>query len=201
MRETAREDSDCLRWKHVRSRLVRDPIMKDLVNRYGATGIHARPLFPALIRAVVAQQISTKAAKTIRERLRDNTAFVPQKLLELRLDQLKSFGLPARKANTLFEIAKLAIEGAFSDLVTLSDDEVVRRLEGIHGIGKWTGQMFLMFALGRPDVWPLSDGGLRKACEAVYSLRDTAALTTLGNRFRPVRSHAAWYLLRSLENW
>ena len=111
---------------------------------------------------------------------------------------LRRHGLSQAKAGTLREVAKLADIGAFDDLDSLSDDDVRERLTAIKGIGPWTAHMVMMFALGRPDVWPVGDVGIQRAARQLYNADGRDALEILGERFRPYRSHAAWYLWRSL---
>jgi DNA-3-methyladenine glycosylase II len=111
---------------------------------------------------------------------------------------LRRLGLSQTKAGTLREVARLADVGAFDDLDSLSDDDVSGRLTAIKGIGPWTAHMVLMFALGRPDVWPVGDVGIQRAARELYDADGRDALENLGERFRPYRSHAAWYLWRSL---
>ncbi|HSE66406.1 MAG TPA: hypothetical protein VLB12_05450, partial [Gemmatimonadales bacterium] len=79
------------------------------------------------------------------------------------------------------------------------DAEVVERLTSVKGIGAWTAEMFLIFSLNRPDVWPVGDGGIQRAALNLYRIRSPRSLQKLGERFRPVRTHAAWYLWRSLD--
>jgi DNA-3-methyladenine glycosylase II len=100
----------------------------------------------------------------------------------------------------LREVASLAIAGEFADLEERPDLDVIARLRSIKGIGPWTAQMFLIFSLARPDVWPTSDAGLKAAASRLYGATSKASVEQLGFRFRPKRSLAALYLWRSLEN-
>ena len=87
-----------------------------------------------------------------------------------------------------------------TDLSRLEDAEITARLITVKGIGVWTTEMFLMFSLGRPDVWPIGDGGIQRALIRLYGARTPKRMLAIGERFRPVRSHAAWYLWRSLND-
>jgi DNA-3-methyladenine glycosylase II len=90
------------------------------------------------------------------------------------------------------------VRGELDELPRLSNDEVHARLIAIKGIGPWTAQMVMIFALGRPDIWPLGDAGIQRAAAAVYAV-GSDELEALGDRFKPFRSYAAWYLWRSLD--
>ncbi len=172
--------------------------MSDLVTLHGSAPLGSRSVFHALTRAIVSQQLSTHAARAILERLESQYARDPSRYRRARTPTLRRLGLSRTKAGTLREVAKLADIGAFDDLDSLSDDDVRDRLTAIKGIGPWTAHMVMMFALGRPDVWPVGDVGIQRAARQLYNADGPDALEILGERFRPYRSHAAWYLWRSL---
>ncbi|HKV75316.1 MAG TPA: hypothetical protein VJN95_12425, partial [Gemmatimonadales bacterium] len=111
----------------------------------------------------------------------------------------QSVGLSRAKAQAVRDLARFTEAGGLRGLSRLSDEAVVERLIRVKGIGTWTVDMFLMFSLGRQDVWPIGDGGVQRAAANLYGARTRPALLKLGERFRPFRSHAAWYLWRSLE--
>ena len=178
--------------------LGRDPEMAALVRRHGPAPIGGRPLLLALVRAVAAQQLSTSAAATILGRVEGRIGLEPGALAAARSDRLRRCGLSAAKARTVREVARRALAGELDALPALGDEEVRERLLAIRGVGPWTVQMVMIFALGRPDVWPTGDAGVQRAALRVYGA-PREALEALGERFRPWRSHAAWYLWRSLE--
>lgn len=181
-------------------RLSSDAVMAGLIERYGATGVYPREPFGALTRAIISQQISTRAANTIRERLRERIGATAGTILLASIDSLVSVGITARKAQSLKEAALLAQNGILKRIQNMSDNDVLDELTAINGIGPWTAQMFLIFGLARDDIWPVGDGGLQRAAERSYRATNRNKLVELGHRFGGVRSHAAWYLWRSLEN-
>ncbi len=177
-----------------------DSRMLELVERYGRLSTTTPSAFAVLVRSVISQQISTKAADTIRERLRSRTGIEPYAVSQLCLSELRGIGLSLGKAECLRELSDLALREDFNRFDDLSDDEVTKRLMAVRGIGPWTVQMFLIFGLRRADVWPITDLGLRSAIRNIYHIRSDTGYLRLGSRFRPFRSYAARYLWKSLEN-
>jgi DNA-3-methyladenine glycosylase II len=178
--------------------LSRDPEMKALLRRHGPAPIGQRPLFVALARAVAAQQVSAGAATAIFGRVETRIGIDPAALAAVRSDRLRRCGLSAAKARTIRDLARRSLAGELDALHALGDEDVQERLLAIRGIGPWTVQMVMIFALGRADVWPTGDAGIQRAALQLYGAK-REALDALGERFRPWRSHAAWYLWRSLE--
>jgi DNA-3-methyladenine glycosylase II len=179
--------------------LLGDAVMAALCARHGPARLSRRRPFPALVGAIVSQQISGKAADTIAARLRARYPITPEALATAHPMRLRSAGLSRAKARYIRELARFARAGGLKGLSRLPDDEIIVRLTAVNGVGVWTAEMFLMFSLGRPDVWPLADGGVQRAARQLYAATDRAQLIELGERFRPFRSHAAWYLWRSLD--
>jgi len=188
----------------------RDPVMKDLVRRHGPCGLaehrHEDP-FTALVRAIVSQQLSTKAAATIYQRVVRlcRGTLTPTAILRLSDDQLRGAGLSGQKTRYVRDLAARVRDGrlVLGELDALDDDGVVNALTSVTGIGRWTAEMFLIFRLQRPDVLPLGDLGILRAVQQQYGLRRTptpARLTALGEPWRPFRSVACWYLWASLDN-
>ncbi len=177
--------------------LSRDRTMARLVKRYGPVPGRKRPVFLALVRAVVSQMLSGSAAAAILGRIEKRVGFDAGKLSHVRVSTLRGLGLSNSKAECVRRLAKLARQGNFDDLAGLSDDEILKRLTTIKGIGPWTAQMVLLGALGRPDVWPVGDGGVQRAARNLYGV-ELDELEELGERFRPYRSYASWYFWRSL---
>jgi DNA-3-methyladenine glycosylase II len=158
-----------------------------------------QPGFPSLVDAIASQQISGRAAETILGRLRRQVGSSQRALASAHLRRLRATGLSRAKALATRDLARFARAGGLRGLSALSDEAIVERLTQVRGIGPWTAEMFLMFSLGRPDVWPIGDGGVQRAAADLYGATDRPKLLALGERFRPWRSHAAWYLWRSLD--
>jgi DNA-3-methyladenine glycosylase II len=188
----------------------RDPILRDLMRAHGPCGLaarrHADP-FKALIRAIVGQQLSTKAAATIFSRFEAlYPAFpTPAQVMGTSDALLRGVGLSGQKLGYLRDLGSRIETGPLSlDLLNEMDDEsVVVALTQVKGIGRWTAEMFLMFRLLRPDVLPVGDLGIVKAVQRAYKLRkapNAERLTRIGEAWRPYRSVACWYLWASLNN-
>jgi len=179
--------------------LNRDPKMQALIETFGPYGWPVSPPFPALVRAVVGQLISGAAARATFNRLEAATHIEPKRILAHTPDELLALGVPRRKGEYLHGLARYELEGGLKALAALSDAEVTRDLVALRGVGVWTAEMFLIFALGRPDVWPLADMGVVRAAERYYGAHSLMEMTALGERFRPYRSAAVWYLWRWTE--
>jgi DNA-3-methyladenine glycosylase II len=172
--------------------------------------VRGRPqdAYGALLRAIVGQQLSVKAARTIYERfagLFGGRTPTPEELLEIDADTLRAAGLSRAKANYVRSLAEHVISGQLEldRLDELSDERVTAELVAVKGLGQWTADMFLIFHLGRPDVLPVGDLGVRRAVERLYgfeALPSAAELEALGERWRPWRSLASLYLWESLDN-
>lgn len=185
-----------------------DPVMKKMLKRVGPFTLKIRrDRFAALVKAILGQQISTAAARTIEQRLID--AIAPEKLSAERLsqfsiDQYREIGISRQKAGYLLDLSEKVNDQSLqlNKLGRLSDDDVAAALIQVKGIGHWTAQMFLMFSLGRLDVLPVDDLGIRKAVAAAYDLSDlpnASQTTEIAQPWRPYASIASWYLWRSLE--
>jgi DNA-3-methyladenine glycosylase II len=187
----------------------RDPVIADLMRRHGPCGLadvqHADP-FRALVHAIIAQQLSTKAAATIEARFRAifNGRPTPAAVATEADAALRGAGISVQKLGYLRDLSARVLNGSLvlDRLGGLSDEEVVTALTGVRGIGRWTAEMFLMFRLHRPDVLPVGDLGIAKAVQKAYKLRSTPSpdrLTAIGEKWRPYRSVACWYLWASLD--
>ena len=160
------------------------------------------------MRSIAGQQLSVKAARSIFERfagLFDGRTPAPEELLEVDVDTLRSAGLSRAKANYVRSLAEHVVSGELEldRLEELSDEQVAAELVAVKGLGQWTADMFLIFHLGRPDVLPVGDLGVRRAVERLYgfeALPSAAELEALGERWRPWRSLASLYLWESLDN-
>lgn len=178
--------------------LLACPVMAGLVEKHRPPLIEPQRPFPSLVDAIVSQQISGKAAESIMNRLRELVPITPATLASADLRRLRRAGLSRAKALYVRELARFAVAGGLRGLHRLPDEAVIERLTAVKGIGVWTAEMFLIFSLGRPDVWPVGDGGVQRAAFNLYGVRTPKKLAQLGERFRPVRTYAAWYLWRSL---
>ncbi len=164
--------------------------------------------FVALVRAIVFQQLATKAASTIFGRLRalfPGPNFPePATLLAASESDLRGCGLSSQKLGYVRDLAQRVGSGALDlhALVDLADDEVIARLTTVRGIGRWSAQMFLIFYLGRLDVWPEGDLGIKNGVRLLHALPELptpAQMQTLGQTFSPYASVASWYLWRLLD--
>jgi DNA-3-methyladenine glycosylase II len=185
-----------------------DPRFAALIDQVGPPDLREprASAFEALARSIVFQQLAGAAATTIWNRFRALVAgtLTPQAVLLLGDDELRGAGLSGSKAAAIRDLAMRATDGTvpLRSLWRLSDDEVVERLVVVRGIGPWTAQMFLMFQLRRPDVWPVGDLGVRKGYQLVFELPEMPEpkqLEELGEPFRPHRSAAAWYFWRAVD--
>ena len=191
--------------------LRRDPVLAALIRRHGPCGIGDAlrvDHFSALVRAIVFQQLSTKAASTIHGRLVALLAsgtVTPQALAAVSDAQFRSVGVSRQKAMYLRDLCDKVNSGAvvLDAVDALPDEDVIATLTKVKGIGRWTAEMFLMFRLRRPDVLPLGDLGILTAVQKAYGLRKRPTpdrLQRLGEAWKPYRSIACWYLWRSLDN-
>jgi 3-methyladenine DNA glycosylase/8-oxoguanine DNA glycosylase len=163
--------------------------------------------YRALIRAVVFQQLSGKAATTIHNRVLalfpDKAHPDPEDILNAKDETLRSAGLSRQKAAALRDIAQKRLDGIIPQARALSrlpDDEIIDRLTQARGVGRWTVEMYLMFSLGRPDILPIDDLGVRKGAEKILRRTFTPKeLGEYGERWGPWRSAAAWHCWRALE--
>ncbi len=162
--------------------------------------------FDSLVRSVVAQQISSAAAASVTERLRKvlGGRVTPRVVMARTPGQLQAAGLSGSKVRTIRELAGAQLGGQI-DLLGLcdaTDDEVVTELSAIWGIGRWTAEMFMMFTLGRLDVWPVGDLAVRRGWQLAHGLAELPGereFEATGDPFSPYRSVAAWYCWRVLE--
>ena len=185
--------------------------MKELVRRVGPCALEiesGRTPFQALVSAVAHQQLHGKAAQTILGRYRQlfgNRFPGPRALAGVTDDQLRGTGFSRAKTAAIRDLAEKTISGVVpgaKEIAGLADEEIIARLTTVRGVGKWTVEMLLIFTLGRPDVWPVDDFGVRAGWKITYGLDEMPApkaLHTLGEKFRPHRSVAAWYLWRATD--
>jgi DNA-3-methyladenine glycosylase II len=181
--------------------------MAQIIERVGPYKLLARePTFETLARSITFQQLSGKAAGTIFGRLKEAVGrrFTAAAFLKLTPEELRACGLSRQKVASLTDLAQRVARRRinFRRLVELEDEQVLALLSEVRGVGVWTGQMFLIFALQRPNVMPLADLGVRNAVRLAYglpALPNAAELATLAQKWHPYCSIATWYLWRSLE--
>jgi DNA-3-methyladenine glycosylase II len=186
-----------------------DPGMAELIGRVGPCLLRpkaGRDRFGTLVRAIIGQQISSKAAASIDARLRAlaGESHAPGPLLGLGEAGLRSVGLSGVKARYVLNLAEAVHSGSVpvDRLHRWGDERIVESLTSVKGIGVWTAEMFLIFGLGRPDVFPVGDLGVRAALRDRLGLPEMPkpeACRPLGESWRPYRSVASWYLWRSLD--
>jgi len=189
-----------------------DPRMAQLIarsRRYNiARAVSIRP-FDALAESIAYQQLTGKAAATIFGRVRalypKRKKLDPEQLLATPDETLRAAGLSRAKTAALKDLAAKTIDGTVPSgrvLFRMSDDEIIARLTQVRGIGRWTVEMLLLFDLGRPDVWPVDDYGVRKGFAKAFGRRKLPTpkeLMKFGEKWRPYRSVAAWYFWRALD--
>jgi len=182
--------------------LRQDPTMAGLVDRHGELPVEPAPdAFERLVVSVINQQLSTESAAAIRDRVFDRFEITPAALRDPDRSALRKAGLSSRKIDYLAAIAAAFQERDLSPgaLQGCSNDNVVDRLTEIEGIGPWTSRMYLIFALGREDVFPVTDLGIRTAMQNLYGLEDPDAMVDHATAWAPYRSYASRYLWRSVD--
>lgn len=186
-----------------------DPIMAAIIERVGPFRLQLRdPGFSTMVRSIVYQQLSGKVAAKILERLiaaMPNGELSAEGILALSPEQMRAVGLSAQKSGYLRDLAEKSQSGDvdFTALPTMPDADVIEHLTRVKGVGVWTAHMFLIFALGRPDVLPTGDLGVRSAMKKAYRMRalpKPERMEKIARRWRPFSSVASWYLWRSLDN-
>ena len=194
-------------WQQASSDLAQgDPVLGRLVDRFAGTALVSRgEPFVTLVRSIVGQQISVKAADSVWARLLAALpALAPRAVLGCGAEVLRGCGLSARKVEYVIDLARRFDNGQIhaERWSEMDDAEIVAELTAVRGIGVWTAEMFLIFNQLRPDVFPLDDIGLQKAVAVHYCAGERPGRRLLaehGERWRPWRSVATWYLWRSLD--
>ena len=187
-----------------------DPVIADVIARVGRCTLAPREEwthFDALLRSIVYQQLSGKAAATIHGRvlqLIGDGEGAPSRIVATSHDAFRAAGLSNAKASYVRNLAEHVLDGSLpvDSLHELSDDDIIAALTQVKGIGKWSAQMFLMFRLGRPDVLPDTDLGVQKGIQKAYRLRKLptpAQVLRRGAKWAPHRTVASWYMWRILE--
>ncbi len=190
-----------------------DPTLGAIIKREGACGLAERgtePRLRSLLRALVSQQLSVKAAATIFSRFlalfpEHDGSPAPEAILQVPLETLRGVGLSRQKASYLHDLSARVVAGTIQldELDELSDEQVMAALTAVKGVGRWTAEMILIFQLRRPDVLPVDDVGVLRSIQNVYGLRRRPSekqVLRMGERWRPYRSVASWYLWAALDN-
>lgn len=179
-----------------------DSIMAELITRYGPCTLNCSvqiDFYSTLASSIIGQQLSSKAAETIRTRVIAAVgAFSPENILALEEEAFRNAGLSRPKIRYLQALSERVIAGQlnFNKLTDLTDDEVIDILTEVPGVGRWTAEMFLIFALNRPDVLSLGDAGLRRSTKIIYGKE----LHEVAEPWRPYRSVASWYLWKHIDS-
>jgi DNA-3-methyladenine glycosylase II len=184
-----------------------DPAFRRIVDTSPAMTLRpeAGSAFESLLSAIVSQQLAGAAARTIHGRLiaaLGGEPIAPETVLATNPETMRAAGLSANKLAAIIDLAAKFVDRTVptDDLEGLSDDEIVARLVTVRGVGRWTAEMFLLFQLRRPDVWPVDDLGVRNGWARIHEMvaaPPAKALMALGDGFRPFRSTAAWYCWRA----
>jgi len=185
----------------------RDKALRAVIRRVGSCTLQHDPdHFGVLARSIIAQQISSKAAIAISQRvLKAIKKLTPRRLLATDEATLRAAGLSANKQKSLRDLAEKCLDRSvpLQRLADLPDEDVIEALIPVRGIGRWTAEMFLIFSLGRMDVLPVGDFGLRAGAKKLYALPDLPGkdeLTRLAEPWQPYRTIGTWYVWRSLGN-
>ena len=185
-----------------------DPVMAQVIRRFGPLKLKRnRNYFVVLCKAIVAQQISVAAADTITGRFQalfDGSAPTPERVLRLSDAVLRGVGLSRQKVAYLKDLSCHFHEKAIRPhrLHYMDNEEVIRQLTAVHGIGRWTAEMFLIFSLNRPDVLPVGDLGLQLGLKKLYRMRKLPTvkrMRTFGKKWHPLETVATWYAWRTQD--
>lgn len=185
-----------------------DVVLAEVIRAVGPFTLKPRrDRFRVLVGSIISQQISTAAARTIRTRLEESLKpekVCPETVARLSVEQLRTVGVSRQKATYILDLAAKCRDGSvhLSRMGRMTDQQVVDELTQVKGIGRWSAQMFLIFALRRLDVFPHDDLGIRSAIRRLYGfdeLPSTAECLVIGERWRPYASVASWYCWRFLE--
>lgn len=188
-----------------------DPILKPVIAAYGPCTIRPhRNYYQELVESIVSQQLSTKAGAAIIKRFIDlfGGAFpAPEAILDKSVEELRTAGLSRAKAHYIRDLALHVVEGKvkFDHLDALSNEEVIKELTAVKGIGEWTAHMFMMFCMGRLDILAYGDLGIRNGVQKLYGLKNLPDRTEIEKiakkyQWQPYASVACWYIWQSLDN-
>jgi DNA-3-methyladenine glycosylase II len=189
--------------------LNKDKKLKKIISSVGECKIRiiTNP-FEALVEAIITQQISDSAGKTISLKFKNlfgKKYPTPSDIIKLSKDEIKSVGLSRMKAEYIFDISQMIVDGKldFKIFKKMSNEDVISELTKIRGIGRWTAEMYLIFALGRTDVFPLGDLGLINGIKKLYHLENPSndEILKITNNWIPYRTIGTWYIWRGVKNF
>lgn len=188
-----------------------DPVLRPVIARAGLCTIRPNAdYYQELVDAIISQQLSVHAARAIEERFRDlfgGTFPTPEQILTTDAETLRGLGFSRGKATYVLDLAQHIVDGKvrFDHLDTLENEEIIAELTAVKGIGVWTAHMFLMFCMGRSDVLPVGDLGIRNGIRALYGFADAPTPEQIREiavnySWHPYESIASWYIWHSLDN-
>ncbi len=191
--------------------LKKDPVLSQIIKKFGILDYQPKnDYFESLVESIIGQQLSNRAADTIYNRfltLFPNKKFTPDLILDIEDLTLRNCGMSWAKARSLHDLSQKVLDKIvqLDKLDALSDEEVIVHLTQVKGIGRWTAEMKLMFALQRPDILPLDDVGIQNAFVKHYRLNRKhkslqKIMVSIAEPWRPYRTLACWYLWKSLDN-
>ena len=187
----------------------KDAVMAGLIRRVGPFRLNRnRNYFQVLCKAIVGQQISTKAAESINRRFQNlfpRNRPTPKKVQELAEQKLREVGLSGQKVKYMKDLSEKFIDRTIRphSMAYQDNEEIIRQLIGVYGIGRWTAEMFLIFSLGRMDVLPVGDLGLRAGVKLIYNMRGMPSpdrVRVLGRKWQPFATVGTWYIWRILDD-
>ena len=195
-------------WKTAEKFLLKDNVIGPLVKKYGHCKIvpgKKKDYFVDLVDSITSQQLSGKAASTIFERVKEKCGgkITPEKLKKIKTEELRKCGLSYAKCSYVKDLADKVLTKKLqvNKLEKLSDEEVEKELIAVKGIGKWTAEMFLMFSLARPDIFPADDLGIRNGMKKLLKRQlKPQKIAKYAIRWKPYRTAAAWYIWKALDN-
>ncbi len=195
-------------WLEAQVHLQRLPVIGPLVKRYGSCTLKPKTdYFAVLCDSIISQQISVKASEAIFRRFSDffQGNPTPEVVAQTTAEELKQVGISPQKAAYLLDLARKFAGGdvAYTKFESMDNEEIIRELTKVKGIGRWTAEMFLIFALNRHNVLPVADLGIRRAVQVQYDLQEPASAAEIkraAEEWHPYETVACWYLWRSLEN-
>ncbi|MFB6283909.1 MAG: DNA-3-methyladenine glycosylase [Halobacteria archaeon] len=182
--------------------LSTDDGMAEIIEKHGKIEIPvADDAFERFVTAVVNQQLSSHSAQAIRERLFQNFTVTPRGMIDADEEKLREIGLSRQKVEYIGNISERFIEKEYGDgyFEGMTNREVTDELTSIHGVGTWTSKMYLIFVLGREDVFPVEDLGIRNAMTDIYGLENRTEMSEKAEEWSPYRSYASLYLWRRVD--
>ncbi len=194
-------------WKDAQKQLLKDKYIGSLIKKYGDCEIKPSPhrdVFENLCSAIIGQQLSGKVAKVIFERFKKIlTKLTPENVLKVSPQKLRDCGMSWGKVSFIKDLAQRIIDGRLETkkLSKLTDEEIEKELVAVKGIGPWTANMFLMFTLGRADIFPVDDLGIKNGIKKIINKDMTKKeMEKFAERWKPYRTVASWYIWKNLDN-